>query len=188
MRRLWLWSRDTRRHSTWPCLRGSSDRLSVSVQMDCELRDRLEILSEEPLTARGPGLAVGCNGHPVLPVASWFTRVPEWKTNCQSYSTTSYGMEDTSVVPQRERPVMDQLEQVRGLHCIPSHMKSRTQLSACYQDRKGPRISLKHSWKEVLMQPHSSLLLTVAISPQSSQIHLGLPFTFPVILQPHTQP
>lgn len=72
MRRLWLWSRDTWRHSTWPCLRGSSDRLSVSVQMDCELRDRLEILSEEPLTARGPGLAVGCNGHPVLPVASEF--------------------------------------------------------------------------------------------------------------------
>jgi len=40
---------------TWLCLCGSSDRLSVSVQMDCELRDGLEFLSEEPPTARGPG-------------------------------------------------------------------------------------------------------------------------------------
>lgn len=55
MHRLWLWSRDTERHSTWLCLCGSSDRLSVSVQMDCELRDGLEFLSEEPPTARGPG-------------------------------------------------------------------------------------------------------------------------------------
>lgn len=46
---------DTWRRSTGPCLHSWSDRLSVSAQMDCELRDGLEILSEEPPTARGPG-------------------------------------------------------------------------------------------------------------------------------------
>lgn len=46
---------DTWRRSTRPCLRSWSDRLSVSAQMDCELCDGLEILSEEPPTVRGPG-------------------------------------------------------------------------------------------------------------------------------------
>lgn len=64
MRRLWLWSRDTRRHSTWPCLRGSSDRLSVSVQMDCELRDGLEILSEELSDSQGAWPGIGLQWPP----------------------------------------------------------------------------------------------------------------------------
>lgn len=144
MRRLWLWSWDTRRHSTWPCLRGSSDRLSVSVQMDCELRDGLEILSEEPLTARGPGLAVGCNGHPVLPVVSCFTRVPRSKTNCPSHSTPSYGRHECGT-PEGET-------------CYgPGRAGQRSPLHPFSPEKQKPPlsllsgISLNHSQKEVLM-------------------------------------
>lgn len=132
MHRLWLWTRDTRRHSTWPCLRGSSDKLSVSVQMDCDLRDGLEILSEEPPTARGPGSGLQW---PPCPACSFLlqrrSRVED-KLSIPLLPQLRY----QCGIPERERPTMDQLEQVRGLHCTPcSYLKSRTHLSTYYKDR-----------------------------------------------------
>lgn len=110
-------------------------------------------------------LAVGCNGHPVLPIASCLTGVPGSKTNCLSHSTPSYERRQcgTSEGETCYGPV--RAGQRSPLNPF-SPEKAEPTSQPVIKTGQGLRISLNHSWKEEALI--ATVFLSLALSSHLS--------------------